>query len=777
MHDRACSRPGRRGREPPRVSQSPLTPPGCPQEAEAVAAASRGEAARERERASALEGQVCSYRKREEEYFQRFRQHEEDFAQRTKDMREREKECERKLLAAENLFNYCSKHGSTAVDLSIPVAATPLTLSHTDEGTTHGACLTPGALDLEAEPGDPIAEGGRIGRGRDLQAVGGRRGRGDDEQEREGDQSEVVPRQTLLTSPLPSAATPEAALWTPAPTPYASLSGALTPADVVGHWQQVQRHVLERESLLEQLEAEVGQREDEKLQLINDVAQKSIELLHSKSCITTLQDEIAELQKQREELEADRAKQTRSVEETRRLAAQELNMEREKLIQGWEDEMRAERGRRERALEEERAQWNQRLVREREAWEQKLRDEGDAWERKIDEQWAVRRDEEERKNEERARERANLERAVEELKIELHRLQEDGRRERGLLLVQERGKMQDIAALEESLTRLKTEEEGIREIIKRQRARASELEAVLVLQETERVGEMRALVDEISRLKSEKEALGSWLDLRRKEEEAILRGRTREAEEQRRLFAMERQEQERVRGVLEREIDGLIVEEQRLREKVQSRLKVEEEMMRERMKKRIVEEEASLRESARLRVSEEEEGLRAIKRMPTNVVSKGGTEKNEDESQLRGVKELVDKREIREVLTELLRNSAKSEQGQQEMERMLTERSMDRGYMTLGDLARGSQEQVTVESFGGGGVRGAVKSLKSLSQKWKLEKEVDRGTRQRNGEHDDTEKETHDKERQGERRGGKRKERQRGKVLVSDEGRQKMSRL
>ena len=121
---------------------------------------------------------------------------------------------------------------------------------------------------------------------------------------------------------------------------------------MVGHWQQVQRHVLERESLLEQLEAEVGQREYEKLQLINDVAQKSIELLHSKSCITTLQDEIAELQKQREELEADRAKQTRSVEETRRLAAQELNMEREKLIQGWEDEMRAERGRRERALEE-----------------------------------------------------------------------------------------------------------------------------------------------------------------------------------------------------------------------------------------------------------------------------------------------------------------------------------------------------------------------------------------------------------------------------------------
>jgi hypothetical protein len=79
------------------------------------------------------------------------------------------------------------------------------------------------------------------------------------------------------------------------------------------------------------------------------------------------------------------------------------------------------------------------------------------------------------------------------------------------------------------------------------------------------------------------------------------------------------------------------------------------------------------------------------------------------------------------MLTDLQRDLEKSEQGQQEMERRVSEGSMDRvyttrGYMTLGDLALGSEGDIRMESCGGRGVRGAVRSLKMLSEKWKLEK-------------------------------------------------------
>ena len=699
------------------------------QEAEADARASRHEAARERERASALEEHVRSYREREDDYFKRYREHEEEFAQRAKDMRECEKECERKLLAAENLFSYCTKNGYTSAVPNLLGLAAPLTHSRAEGATQDArAFMTPsGAHCLGADSEDLRGKEEKSQR-RDSQAVGGERGEEEEDQMREGDRSESATLQSLFTVPLSSTCTPAAAPSTPLsclPSPYASL----TPADLVSHWQQVQRHVLERESLLEQLEAEVGQREDEKMQLINDVAQKSIELLESKSRVSALQDEIAGLQQQRKELEADRAKQAYGVEEARKLAAQELYMEREKLIEAWEGEMRAERAQRERALEEERANWNQRMLRENEAWEQNLREQRDERERKLHEQWALRRDEEERKIEERARERADLERAVVELKVELERIQDNGRRERGLMIVHEREKMKDIAALEESVSRMKVEEDEVREIIKRQCARASELEAVLMLRESERVRDLRALVDEVSRLKAEKEALESWVDLRRREEEAIQQGRTREAEEERRLMALERQEQERVRGVLETEIDVLIAQEQVLREKVESRLKGEEERMRERMKQRLKVEEASLRESAGLRVSEDGDGLRANKRLQMTVEAKAGDGMRESEadSQRREINQLVDKREFREMIMELQRHSEKSEQGQQEMERGMSEGSMDRvytrsSYMTLGDLALGSEGDVRMESCGGRGVRGAVKSLKMLSEKWKLEK-------------------------------------------------------
>jgi len=54
----------------------------------------------------------------------------------------------------------------------------------------------------------------------------------------------------------------------------------------------VQWHVLERESMLERLEIEVGEREDEKLQLINDIAQQSVQLLMHKSQTRALREEI-----------------------------------------------------------------------------------------------------------------------------------------------------------------------------------------------------------------------------------------------------------------------------------------------------------------------------------------------------------------------------------------------------------------------------------------------------------------------------------------------------
>jgi len=81
------------------------------QDTQAQTTAARKEAGKERTRADCLASTAGVYREREEEHCERYRQHEEACARHAQDMQAREAESERRLLAAEHLFEYCREYG------------------------------------------------------------------------------------------------------------------------------------------------------------------------------------------------------------------------------------------------------------------------------------------------------------------------------------------------------------------------------------------------------------------------------------------------------------------------------------------------------------------------------------------------------------------------------------------------------------------------------------------------------------------------------------------
>jgi hypothetical protein len=260
------------------------------------------------------------------------------------------------------------------------------------------------------------------------------------------------------------------------------------------------------------------------------VAKYSAKLLDSKSRANALQQEISQL-------ETDRQSLSEEVTQLRRSVENRLRDERENLVAGWEIEMREQKSNMQARLAEELA----------------------AAQRKLNAEIRKMTEEEEKKRDVKAREVIALEKSLAELKAQEETLSENVQRQRGL-------KALELSRLKESVTQLRAEQVSLQEGALRARATADEVEAVLMLRESKRLENMNELEDAISRLRHEEEALVMNQDRRRREEEEARRRRKREEEEDRKMMEREREEHSRERDALEEEIGVLRNEEVSLRE-------------------------------------------------------------------------------------------------------------------------------------------------------------------------------------------------------------------
>ena len=188
--------------------------------------------------------------------------------------------------------------------------------------------------------------------------------------------------------------------------------------------------------MLERLEIEVGEREDEKLQLINDIAQQSVQLLMHKSQTRALRDEIDML-----ELGGKQAGHDIAAVDS------QLRAERKKLLQGWEEEMRKERQGRGRELEEERTRWKSEMQR----------------------QHGMLLEEQEKRRAATAEQVMELQRTLSDLQSQEEMSRDSARRDRALQILQERSKIEEIGEIKDSISRLKVEEESLRVSTHRER--------------------------------------------------------------------------------------------------------------------------------------------------------------------------------------------------------------------------------------------------------------------------------------------------------------------
>ena len=256
-----------------------------------------------------------------------------------KDLESREAECERKLLAAEKIFDYCSKRNQSFAWHMDPATVSPRSIDRpviTQTGSVEKHDQQPSQVEWRSKAVSVQDHA-------DHDALPSERAAGD-----AGKSVHMSPLESSILSPH----TPASTLATPLQEVH---SPNWFDGDAIKHWRQI---LGQRKILFEQLEAEVCQREEEKWQLISDVAGISSELLDKKSLVNALHKEISEL-------EAEKARLTRDMDQMQKTAEQEMQEERKKLLEGWVDEMRKERVQREEKMEEERASWSEKIERMR----------------------------------------------------------------------------------------------------------------------------------------------------------------------------------------------------------------------------------------------------------------------------------------------------------------------------------------------------------------------------------------------------------------------------